>query len=131
MYTLIDLRKWASSIGKFASIDNIEIIEGDISGQGGEDNVDTDRFGRISFRIYTTENRYNITAKCLHMSPDQTYLGCIASSRKPRAGEYWTRGNDLADGELSLETWNKILSDIVSYEMVKIHKTVRGTADEG
>ncbi|MEE8114809.1 MAG: hypothetical protein V3T23_10710, partial [Nitrososphaerales archaeon] len=51
----------------------------------------------------------------------RTYLGCTASSRKPRAGEDWTRGSDLADGDLSLETWNKILGDIVAYELVRVH----------
>ena len=48
------------------------------------------------------------------------YLGCIVSERKPRAGESWTRGNDLADGDFCEETWLAILRDIVKYEMVKI-----------
>lgn len=48
-------------------------------------------------------------------------LGCTASSRKPRAGEDWHRGSDLADGPLSEDTWRRILADIVSYEMVKVH----------
>lgn len=52
---------------------------------------------------------------------DQGYLGCIASSRKPRAGEEHVRGRDLVDGPLSPETWHSILADIVSYEMVRVH----------
>jgi len=67
-------------------------------------------------RIYTFTNKYSIAAS----PPD--YLGCIASARKPRAGEDWTRGSDLADGPFSRETWDKILTDIVAYEVVKIHR---------
>ncbi len=66
------------------------------------------------FLIFTNENRYSLYAKDGH-------LGCQGRSRKPRAGEDWSRGNDLADGPLSEETWRKILGDIISYEMVKIH----------
>ena len=48
------------------------------------------------------------------------YLGCIATQRKPRAGEDWNRGNDLADGDYCYETWDAIVRDIVKYEIVKI-----------
>ena len=80
--------------------------------------------GNIRFKVYTNDHCYSITALVEQRTVGQyhTYLGCIASSRKPRAGEDWTRGNDLADGELSLETWNKILADIVSYELVGVHR---------
>ena len=77
----------------------------------------------LKIRIFTDTNRYGISAA---ERDDDGYLGCIASSRKPRAGEDWTRGRDLADGDLSEETWHEILGDIVSYEMVKIHKKVDG-----
>lgn len=65
--------------------------------------------------FYTDNNSY-------YIHYNQNYLGCIASSRKPRAGEDWHRGNDLADGKFSEETWRRILGDIVSYELVKIAK---------
>lgn len=74
----------------------------------------------IKIRIYTDTNRYSIVAHEGN-ADKQSYLGCVASSRKPRAGEDWTRGRDLADGPLTEETWRKILADIVSYELVKIH----------
>lgn len=67
----------------------------------------------VEIRLFTDGNRYSITAK-------PAYLGCIVNSRKPRPGEDWTRGNDLADGKLDEETWNKILRDIVAYELKTI-----------
>lgn len=51
-----------------------------------------------------------------------SYLGCIAVSRKERAGENWKRGNDLPDGPCTEKTWSEILQAIVKYELVKIHK---------
>lgn len=74
---------------------------------------------RFRFRIYTDNNSYSIIAST--RGPDHSYLGCGASTRKPRAGEDWTRGNDLADGKLEESVWRQILADIVSYEMVKVH----------
>ncbi len=73
----------------------------------------------LRFKIYTDKNSYQIVA---HERDKNSYLGCQGSSRKPRAGEDWTRGNDLHDGDFSEETWHRILGDILSYEMVKIHK---------
>ena len=136
METLRDLRKWAGHIGKFSSVDDIEEVEGSIFCQT-EDDAD---YGTIRFRIYTDNNVYTIHANCHQatgagvvdgkVSTKQvslpTYLGCGASARKPRAGETWTRGSDLADGPLTFETWVKILGDIVSYEQVKVHKPRTG-----
>ena len=51
---------------------------------------------------------------------DRSYMGCQVSARKPRAGEDWSRGNDLVDGPLNSETWNKILRDILNYEIVRL-----------
>jgi hypothetical protein len=61
--------------------------------------------------------------------PGPGYLGCTASTRKPRAGEDWPRGNDLADGPLSEETWHSILADIVGYELVRVHRRQQPPAD--
>ena len=54
-----------------------------------------------------------------------TYLGCVASSRVERAGENWTRGNDLADGDFSRATFDKIMRDVVAYEMVDLAPVVQ------
>lgn len=76
------------------------------------------------YMLYTRTNRYSIKAVEREGGPTETrssYLGCIANCRMPRAGENWTRGSDLADGELTEATWHRILGDILSYEMVKVH----------
>lgn len=75
-------------------------------------------FGAV---FYTSNTRYSIRVS-------STYMGCTASSRKPRAGEDWTRGRDLADGPATVETWRRILGEIVSYEMVRIAKQVQPEA---
>jgi hypothetical protein len=72
----------------------------------------------LTTHFYTETHRYHISA-CLHKD-DSTYLGAIASTRKPRAGEDWTRGNDLPDGDFSQETWNKIKNAIIRYELERL-----------
>lgn len=74
--------------------------------------------------IYTVDNVYGIVAlKRKEKGKKDTYLGCTVSKRKPRAGETWTRGNDLADGEFNRKTWDRIKNDIIGYELVKFIKT--------
>lgn len=73
--------------------------------------------------IYTENHSY-------HISATSDYLGCVASSRKPLAGETWTRGNDLADGPFNKDTWNDILIDILTYEMVEIKKSINAPSSK-
>ena len=73
------------------------------------------REGRILFRVYTRTNCYSI-----HATPG--YLGAQVMVRKPRAGETWTRGRDLADGDFSKHTWIDILADIVAFELQEVHE---------
>lgn len=79
--------------------------------------------------IYTRDNEYRITAKD-HKKEGRTYLGCTVSKRKPRAGETWTRGNDLPDGSFRQETWDRIKNAIIQYELVKIVKPVQNIIEE-
>ncbi len=79
-------------------------------------------------RVYTHTYRYNITAR--KHEDGHTYLGCTVSCRTPRAGEGWTRGNDLPDGEFSRTTWEQIKNAIIRYELVKVAKPVRQEPDE-
>mgnify|MGYP001565260051 CR=1 FL=1 len=101
-------------------------LRGDLRRYGGEQGIeelpprDGERHVR-RWRIYTSTNSYTISAHPSLTAGAGGYLGCISTCRKPRAGEDWHRGSDLADGPLSSETWHRILADIVSYEMVKVH----------
>jgi hypothetical protein len=75
-----------------------------------------------SIRVYTDTHSYRIGAM---VREDGTgYLGCEASTRKPRAGEDHTRGNDLPDGLFTRANWQSILGSIVGYELMKIHREV-------
>jgi hypothetical protein len=75
----------------------------------------------INVKMYTETTCYSISAREPSSSDDPNgYLGCISSSRKERAGEDWTRGNDLQDGPYNEETWKGILRDIVAFELVPL-----------
>lgn len=118
MSTIEDFQEWLKDVSRFSKVDDhVEVVE--YVNQGPLDK-------RLRVRLYTDNNSYSITA---HERHDHGYLGCIASSRKPRAGETWTRGNDLTDGPFTKDTWHAILADIVSFELVHLHKTdKRGAA---
>lgn len=73
-------------------------------------------------QIYTSNHLYRITA--VEHQDGRTYLGCTSSVRKPRAGEDWTRGNDLPDGEFTRETWESIKNGIISNELVRLESKV-------
>lgn len=78
----------------------------------------------VVVRLYTDVNKYTIRARTPG-GTDKGYLGCVSNSRKPRAGESHTRGNDLADGELTEDTWGRIKNDIIAYEVVKLAGSYR------
>jgi len=61
------------------------------------------------YTLQTEHQTYSIRAT-LH------YLGCTMQRNEPLEGETWCRGGDLADGKLTVETWNRILRDIRYYE---------------
>ncbi len=99
----------------FLKSENIEIVK----------DIYFPELEETTIKIYTETNCYRISAfveKYESGEIKKTYLGCIANSRKPRAGEEGTRGNDLPDGPFTRETWQKILAHIVGYELVKVHK---------
>ncbi len=85
----------------------------------------TDNEEGIRIRLFTNNNYYSIVAYRPKGEHYKGYLGCTSGSRKSRAGEDWSRGNDLADGEFSKETWIRILSDIIGYELVKIQRPIK------
>jgi hypothetical protein len=121
--TVATFRQWAErDLKRWGKFDEHTVIDR-VSADAG--NGETE----LRCRIYTDVHCYSISVRNPRVTHhvgcdtvDQGYLGCIASTRKPRAGEEHTRGNDLADGPLSEETWRRILADIVSYEMVGVHR---------
>jgi hypothetical protein len=92
--------------------------------------IETDEDMRV--KIYTNDHCYSIYAKYPKSDAngaDNGYLGCTVTTRKPLAGEDWNRGNDLADGGCGQETFNKIVWDILAYELVPIAPKVEPIAD--
>lgn len=121
MNTIKDLKEWV--IEDLGNVDDyIHIVQDDGIGHG-----DGDYEHKFKFYLYTFEHAYAIVAI---EEPKKTYLGCIASLRKPRAGEDWTRGNDLPDGPLTKETWNRILKAIVTYELEPLNPVGLEVPDE-
>lgn len=78
-----------------------------------------------AFRMIIYTDNYSYAISVYHHEDRDSYLGCIAATRKPRAGEDWTRGNDLPDGTFSRETFDKIVRRIVGYELVAKVKSVQ------
>ena len=73
---------------------------------------------RNRYTIYTEKYSYYITLVERLYKPN--YLGCTMSCRKPRAGENWTRGNDLPDGSISRKTWESIKNAIIKNELIQL-----------
>lgn len=85
----------------------------------------------IEIIFFSKTNKYSIIV-IPEWTLKKSWLSCSASLRKPYAGENYTKGNDLADGEFSEETWNKILYSILGNELVEIYKpkTQENTIEE-
>jgi len=117
------LKQWVRDICRYARVKDF-VKELEDEGEGKEKEYEY----RFTFNIYTETHRYRITA--LDRSKDEGYLGCTVSNRKPRAGEDWTRGNDLPDGEFIKETWEHIKNGILAYELIKLAPKTEAMADE-
>jgi len=116
-----ELARWIKSICRYGKTEDMIIAD-------YKDN-------RLSITFYTKEYQYHISAKLSKPNLDNSennnygYLGCTVTTRKPRAGEDWNRGNDLPDGKYSEETWNKIINGIIAYELVKVVKKQKPIID--
>ena len=83
------------------------------------DDLSTDDAGlgerRYEVELTTFAHCYRIKAveRC-----GRGYLGCVASTLRPREDESFCRGNDLSDGALTAETWGNIVADIIAYELM-------------
>jgi hypothetical protein len=113
MSKIEELKGWFNEISRYCGVDEfLDIVEDEGEGDGKSYEH------RLRVKLYTNDHVYTIVAH--ERDKDEGYLGCVSSTRKPRAGEDWTRGNDLADGHLNKETWDKIKNDIIAYELVPI-----------
>ena len=79
------------------------------------EDTESGEFRSVKFLLYTEDHQYSI--KGTVREDGSGYLGCIVSARKPRAGEDWTRGNDLPDGDFTKGTWDEIIRAIARYEL--------------
>ena len=117
MSKIVELMEWLKEITRYPHDTHkfVQIVERE--GIGNPTDPD-ENFERVVLYIYTDSHYYSIVA--IDKVNDDGYLGCQASTRKPRAGEDWTRGNDLPDGPFNRETWQKIKDGIIAYELVEL-----------
>lgn len=97
-----ELWEWINSVSKFGN-NPIDAMVLDVQD------------GVYQVTMFSLNYKYTITAH-------NNYLGATMSFRTPRAGEDWTRGQDLADGDYSADTWHRILADILAVELVRLGK---------
>ena len=125
-----DLFDWLKQISRFSKVEDFVYIS-------------DYKKGEVRLKIFTKDHLYAISSRLPEVKRPSAdyklkvgdeleklndgYLGCIADTRKPRAGEDWNRGNDLADGDYSEKTWQEIKDDILAYELVKV---VRNSPDK-
>ena len=78
--------------------------------------------GETTYRttFFTDRHVYAVRSRPPCLDSPGGYLGCVAAARKAMAGEGYTRGNDLADGPYSYETWQRIVKDILAYEIMPL-----------
>lgn len=86
---------------------------------GGQSEGDGNFEMKKKVLFYTYNNQYCITA-IDKGKQNKGYLGCTVSARKIRAGENWTRGNDLPDGPFNHKTLEQIKNRIIAYELEQL-----------
>lgn len=105
------LKDWLRALGRFINVSEFAKIDREeLDVEQGEE--------RISITIFTNDYSYHIRGRDVYN--EDGYLGAVMSSRKPKAGESWTRGRDLADGPFTKRTWEKIKDDIIGCELIPL-----------
>ena len=112
MATIADLKKWISEIlpNKIFN-DYVQTISDE-----EPDNDERQYIREITMKIFTKSlHYYHIVAK--YTSNGEGYLGCQVGKDYHLAGVGHASGNDLPDGPLNEETWNKIVHAIIASEL--------------
>jgi hypothetical protein len=101
--------------------DVIDWMRRDFSSHANDSHLDieTSSDGLVVVKIYTDINQYIIRAV---IEDDKSFLAAYGQSRKPRAGEEKRRGQNLAIGPITEETWGRIKNDIISFELVMLRR---------
>jgi hypothetical protein len=109
-----DFDQWLKDLVYPSDVEDlIEVIY-----DGGQGDPDTGYEIKKKVAFYTDEHKYFIVA--IEEENGDGYLGCQVSARKPRAGETWTRGNDLPDGKFTTQTLEQIKNKIIAYELQQL-----------
>lgn len=100
---------WLKTIIRYGNVDSQVLIFWDINRKDGGNH--------FTCVFYTNDHKYSIYGYEPTEKNPKGYLGCGATTRKPRVGEDWNRGNDLPDGSYSKETFDYIIRGILAYEL--------------
>lgn len=73
--------------------------------------------GYFKLTLWTNEFKYTIT-----LSIEKNYIACFAQHRKISPGYKEPKANDLHSGKIDKATFDQIVLDILSYELVSIFK---------
>jgi hypothetical protein len=73
-----------------------------------------------TWRLYLYTDKYYYSITCSKKDDMPKYLWGWFGCRTPKAWEDWSRGWDLADGKYSKEVFDKIVSDILSLEIIEL-----------
>ncbi len=72
----------------------------------------------LKLKLYTDRHHYIISIGF----KTSDYITCVATARRQRPGESFFRNNDLHNGRLNEDSFNRVMSDIVSYELCSLWK---------
>jgi hypothetical protein len=105
-----------------AAIDDLkEWFEVELRGASWDRNVQVDDSdpANIDVRFYTDVNEYNLT---ITEGADGAVMDAWVTARKARAGQPEARSRHLSRTPLNQRTWRRLLSAVVSTELVRIQR---------
>ncbi|KKM82923.1 hypothetical protein LCGC14_1314580 [marine sediment metagenome] len=123
MASIEDLKTWFDrDLGRFAKWDTHILAEKPYA--AGE--IGKSEHVCYPFSFFTHTHKWRMVL----INRAEPSLMCNSDTRKPRAGEDWTRGRDMTEGPLNEETWRAFLAEIVSYEIIEISGFARSNDDK-